>query len=408
MHPHPTRRDVLRLTSTAAVATLTGATMITAAESKTHLSEAAPERIGLDGTQLQVAYDLLKKFTDGPDAPIPGGAILVGRNGKIVPPVYFGRQFPKQDTPIRKDGLFLLASISKPITYLGAMILVDRGLLQLSERVTRFIPEFKAHDKDRVLVRQLFTHTSGLPDMLPNNLDLRKQHAPLQKFLDGAVSDTQLLFKPGTQVSYQSMGTAVVAEIVQRLTGQPIAEFLKKEIFDPLGLKSTALGATGLDRERIVRVQEQEDHAGTNFNWNSEYWHNLGVPWGGLFTSPADFAVICQLLLSKGTHAGVKLLSPASVRAMTTNRLHEEPDLPEPHARTQPWGLGWRLNHPGTVGSWGDTLGPSIFGHTGATGTLAWIDPDANGFCLIFTTGLHAKNHHRLVAISNAISAAFV
>ena len=383
--------------------------MTTDTGADTHLPQARPGDIGLDARQLQVAYDLLAKWTEGPDAPIPGGAILVGRHGKTVAPQFFGRQSSRPDAPpIRKDGIFLLASITKPITYLGAMILVERGLLQLSERVTRFLPEFKAHGKEDVRVRQLFTHTSGLPDMLSNNLDLRRRHAPLQTFLSGAVADTELLFKPGTEVRYQSMGTAVVAEIIQRLTGLSMIDYLQKEVFDPLGLKSTGLGARGLNRDRIVRVQEQEDHAGSDFGWNSEYWHNLGVPWGGMFTSPEDFAVICQMMLGKGTINGVKLLSPASVRAMTTNRLHDEPDLPESFRRTQPWGLGWRLNQPGTTASWGDILGPNVFGHTGATGTLAWIDPDADGFALIFTTGLHSRNHHRLVGLSNALAAAFV
>lgn len=405
-NPHPSRRDVLLA---AGIATLTGVSMTAAPGADMHLPHAKPEEIGIDPKQLQVAYDLLAKFSDGPDAPIPGGSILVGRNGKIVPPRFFGRQVPGPDAqPIRNDGLFLLASITKPITYMGAMLLVERGLLQLSERVTRFIPEFQAHGKEDVLVRQLFTHTSGLPDMLPDNLELRRKHAPLQRFLDGAVKDTQLLFKPGTEVRYQSMGTAVVAEIVQRITKLSIIDFLKKEIFDPLGLKSTSLGLGPLDRARVVRVQEQEDHAGSDFGWNSDYWQNLGVPWGGLFTSPEDFAVICELLLGKGTYRGVKLFSPATVRAATTNRLEEEANLPDSFRRTQPWGLGWRLNHPGTLGSWGDILGPNVFGHSGATGTLAWIDPDAKGFALIFTTGLHGKNHHRLVGISNAIAAAFV
>ena len=291
----PTRREALQAAGIAGLTALTDTTTAEAAPMNTHLPHARPEEIGLDAKQLQIAYDLLEKWSTGPEAPIPGGSILVGRNGKVVPPRFFGRQIPGPDAPpIRKDGLFLLASITKPITYLGAMILVDRGLLQLSECVTHFIPEFKAHGKENVLVRQLFTHTSGLPDMLPDNLELRRKHAPLKRFLDGAVTDTELLFKPGTEVRYQSMGTAVTAEIIQRITGLAISDYLRKEIFEPLGLQSTSLGLKNLNRDRIIRVQEQEDNAGTDFSWNSEYWHNLGVPWGGLFTSPEDFAVICQ------------------------------------------------------------------------------------------------------------------
>jgi CubicO group peptidase (beta-lactamase class C family) len=104
----------------------------------------------------------------------------------------------------------------------------------------------------------------------------------------------------------------------------------------------------------------------------------------------------------------VKLLSPASVRAMTTNRLGEFPELPESVARTKPWGLGWRLNHPATAESWGDILGKDTFGHSGATGTVVWIDPQADGFCVLLTTTPREKAPGRLVHLSNAVAAAFV
>ena len=116
-----------------------------------HLPHAQPEEIGLDAKYLQVAYDLLDEWTGGNDPSIPGGAILVGRRGKVVGPRWFGRQGPEpQAEAIRPDGMFLLASISKPITYLGAMLLVQRGELHLSDLVTRYVPEFAAHHKEDV------------------------------------------------------------------------------------------------------------------------------------------------------------------------------------------------------------------------------------------------------------------
>jgi CubicO group peptidase (beta-lactamase class C family) len=93
---------------------------------------------------------------------------------------------------------------------------------------------------------------------------------------------------------------------------------------------------------------------------------------------------------------------------MTTNRLDDLPDLPEPIRRTQPWGLGWRLNHPGTPDSWGDLLGRHVFGHIGATGTMAWMDPRNQGFCLLLTSAPYDKAPWRLVHLSNAVAAAFV
>jgi CubicO group peptidase (beta-lactamase class C family) len=374
-----------------------------------HLPVEEPGDIGLDEDRLNVAYKLLDEWTKKGD--IPGGAILVGRRGRTVEPKFFGRQGPEPDAPrIRSDGIFLLASISKPITYMGAMLLVERGQLNLSDRVTRYLPDFAAHHKEETLVSHLFTHTSGLPDMLENNEALRRKHAPLAEFIRGAIRDTLPLFPPGTNLSYQSMGTLVVAGLVQQISGLSIAEFLKREIFDPLELKSTALGTQGLARARIVRVEVPEYQIGSDFGWNSVYWQDFGAPWGGMFTTPQDFAVICQMLLDDGRYGDDRqhLLAPGTVRMMTTNRLDDYPDLPEPIRRTQPWGLGWRMNHPGNPDSWSDLLDRSVFGHTGATGTTVWIDRQREGFCILLTTGIRSKAPWRLVQLSSAIAAAFV
>jgi len=369
---------------------------------------AKPDEIGLDAERLKAAYQRLDDWTSGPKPVIPGGAILVGRRGRVVEPGFFGRQGPEADAKaIRRDGMFLLASITKPITYMAAMKLVERGLLNLSDPVMRYIPEFAAHHKEDTLVLHLFTHTSGMPDMLGNNAELRKQHAPLSRFVEGAIEAVPL-FPPGTDYSYQSMGTLIVAELVQRLSGMTIHDFIRKEILDPLEMKSTGLGSRGLDRERIVRVETPEYQAGSDFGWNSPYWQELGAPWGGMFSAPEDFAVICQLLLGGGAMNGVRLFAPGTVEMMTTNRLPDQPNLPEAVRRAEPWGLGWQLNPRGTSKSWGSVLGRNVFGHTGATGTMCWIDPDRDGFCLLFTTAIRSRAPWRLVHLSNMIASAFV
>jgi CubicO group peptidase (beta-lactamase class C family) len=286
------------------------------------------------------------------------------------------------------------------------MLLVERGELNLCDRVTRYIPDFAAQHKEETLVLHLLTHTSGLPDMLENNVELRRSHAPLARFIDGAIRDTVPLFRPGTNLSYQSMGTLVVAELVQRLSGLTIHEFMRREIFEPLGLKSIGLGSKGFDRDRLVRVQTP-DYLDTDFGWNSRYWQELGAPWGGMFSTPEDFAVICQMLLDGGRYGDVRLLAPRTVERMTTNRLDELPELPEAVRRAEPWGLGWRMNQPGTTDSWSDLLGRHVYGHTGATGTTVWIDPAADGFCLLFTTAIRANAPWRLVHLSNIVASAF-
>ena len=127
-----------------------------------------------------------------------------------------------------------------------------------------------------------------------------------------------------------------------------------------------------------------------------------------MFTTPEDLALICQVMLGGGKWGSVRLLSPAAIGMMTSNRLDDLPDLPEPVRRTQPWGLGWRLNHSGTPDSWGDLLGRHVFGHTGSAGTMVWMDPRTQGFCLLFTNALRAKAPWQLVHLSNAVAASFV
>jgi CubicO group peptidase (beta-lactamase class C family) len=373
-----------------------------------HLPKARPQEIGIDANRLEIAHKLLDSWTSGDSPPLPAAAMIVGRGGKIVEPRYFGKQGPEADAPpLRRDGLFLMASITKPMTYLAGLMLVERGLVNLGDLVTKHFPDFAAHHKEETRVMHLFTHTSGLPDMLPNNRGLRRQQAPLEKFVEGAIRDTMPLFPPGTSFSYQSMGTLMVAALVQNLSGLTIHEFLRKEVFEPLGMKSTALGSRTLDRERIARLKPSDEQE-VDWGWNSRYWQELGVPWGGMFSTPEDMAIVCDLMLRGGEHAGIRLLAPATARLMSTNRLDDLPDVPEPLRRTKAWGLGWQMNHPSADDSLCDLLTRDAYGHLGATGTLLWIDPHLEGFFVLCTTAPRDLHPWRLVALSNAAAAAFV
>lgn len=366
---------------------------------------ARPEEIGLDPHRLQQAYDLLEKWTTPPQRLMPGAALLVGRDGATAAPRFFGRQGPEPDAPpLREDAIFLLASITKPFTYLAALKLVERGLLNLAEPVAHWIPEFAAHHKEEIRVLHLFTHTSGLPDMLENNVALRQQHAPLKTFAHHVIHDTVPLFRPGTDVRYQSMGTLMTAELVERISGQTIHDFLQREVLEPLGMTSSGLGSARLPQERLVRVEGRFQE--TNYSWNSDYWRRLGAPWGGMFSTPGDLAIACQMLLDGGAHRGGRLLAPGTIEMATTNRLLTLPELPEPLARTRPWGLGWQLNPLGASNNFGDLLGPHVFGHTGSTGTLLWIDPRRRAFCVLLTSGEYEKSPWRMRAISNVVSSA--
>src|SRR5687767_8557111 len=194
---------------------------------------------------------------------------LCVRQGKQTHLSGFGKADP--------NTVFLLASITKPMTATAVMALVDRKQLSLDDKVAKFIPEFKGGDRDMVTVRHLLTHTSGLPDMLPENEALREKHAPMSEFVAGACQ-VPLLFKPGAECRYQSMGILLASEIAERVTKMPFRDFLRKTVYEPLGMKQTSLGLGG---RRIPETAQCQVPENTDWHWNSPYWRDFGASWGG-------------------------------------------------------------------------------------------------------------------------------
>ncbi|MCS7167880.1 MAG: serine hydrolase domain-containing protein [Gemmatales bacterium] len=364
-----------------------------------------PAEAGFDAARLERAYDWLARWTK--EDKIPAAAICVGGRGRMVRPRFFGRQDPQGQAALRSDALFLVASITKPVTATAVMLLVERGYLRLEDRVVEYVPKFGQLGKESVQIRHLLTHTSGLPDMLPNNEKLRAAHQPLSVFIE-EICRTPLLFPPGTKVSYQSMGMAMLAEVVHQISGMSLRDFLRKEIFEPLGMHDTSLGWQPQKRDRIARIRISPELEKTDWHWNSAYWLGFGAPWGGLITSPSDFARFCLMMLGQGQLGPVRILSPATVRAMTCNQLAAMPLVPEEDRRCRPWGLGWRLNWPASSANFGDLLGPRTYGHWGATGTLCWLDPDAEAFLVLFTTQPQEPEGRFLARISNCVAAALL
>ncbi|MFO0951306.1 MAG: serine hydrolase domain-containing protein [Isosphaeraceae bacterium] len=365
-----------------------------------------PDRIGFDGTRLARAYQLLESWTAS--GQVPAAALCVGRGDGFVEPKVFGKMGAEPGSaPAGPDALFLVASITKPVTVTAVMMLVERGELTLDDRVSAVIPAFGQNGKQDIRIRHLMTHTSGLPDMPPNNSALRAAHAPLERFVEETCR-LPLAFPPGEGVSYQSMGIAVLAEIVHQVAGVTLADFLRREVFDPLGMHDTSLGWNPAKKERIARIRLGADQAKTDWNWNTPYWLGFGAPWGGMITSTADFARFCRMMLGNGQLDGVRVLSPATVRAMTSNQLAAMPSVPEVERRCRPWGLGWRLNWPGHSANFGDLLGPRTYGHWGASGTLAWVDPDADAFLVLFTTQPGGDDGRELARVSNAVASSLL
>jgi len=376
-------------------------------------SNGAAAEVGLEPARWERVLQLVDGWTSAGE--IPAAGLMVVRDGKTTGTHFFGQQqFSENPQPIREDAIFLVASITKPIVGMAALLLVERGLLALDDRVKHYVPEFGANSKHGVMIRHLLTHTSGLPDMLPNNTELRQAHAPLSAFVEETCRQP-LAFRPGRGVQYQSMGLCMLGEIISRVAGCSCPEFLRREFFEPLGMRDTSLGAPddwfegdAPKVERIAEIRLPEAMVGTDWHWNARYWRQLAAPWGGLLTTPADLARYAQMMLQNGRVGDRQLLSPATIAAATRNQLNAMAEVPEADRRTRPWGLGWRLRWPRESTSFGDLLGERNYGHWGATGTLLWIDPDWRTSAVLLTTQPQEPRGEYLARFSNAVAASLL
>jgi CubicO group peptidase (beta-lactamase class C family) len=364
------RRDILKAT---------GATMI----ASTLPAQAAG---GWDKAKLEQAAKLMDGWIA--DGRVQGASILVTQGA--------GRQFARNfGTAKGVEPVFLLASITKPMTAAAVMTLVDAGQLSLDDKVVKFYPAFTGEGRETITIRHLLTHTGGLPDMLGDDEMMRERHAPLSDYREGAIK-APLKFAPGTKYSYASMGILLSSEIAQKITGKPIADIMDERVFRPLSMKRTGYGLRGRANSATVPSQgapamtEAGKKSWNDWNWNSAYWRNLGAPWGGALGSAADVARFYREFLDKrGT-----ILKPATEQLMITN---------QSPAGVKASGLGFDL--PPSVGA--PACGPATFGHNGSTGTLSWADPDTGTICVVLTT-LYASavRPHPMTLVSDLVAQA--
>jgi CubicO group peptidase (beta-lactamase class C family) len=285
----------------------------------------------------------------------------------------FTRHFGKAASA---DAMFLLGSISKPINVTAVMTLFDQGKFRLDDRVKKFLPAFTGDGRDAVTIRHLLTHTSGLPDQLANNSELRKQHAPLTDFAKEAVR-TRLDFAAGARYQYSSMGILLAARIAELVSGSDILTLVDRTVFQPLGMKHSAQGLGRFKPEDMIPCQTEGaapesgggDPTAKEWDWNSPYWRKLGAPWGGTHASAPDVATFLgEFLGARG-----KAVKPETARLMVENH-NREGFIPR--------GLGFG------VGKGAGSAGCSdrTFGHTGSTGTLCWADPATETICVVLTS----------------------
>jgi CubicO group peptidase (beta-lactamase class C family) len=364
------------------------------------LKTGQPEQVGMSGPRLEIVNQILTEETRSQR--VTAASVLVARRGIIVLRGGWGTLAPDAASPkAAPETVYILASITKPVTVTALMLLVERGQVSLTDPVQKYLPEFQGPGRERVRVQDLLTHTSGLPDMLPDNVKLREANAPLAEFVTGAMT-TPLLFEPRSSFSYSSMGTLLAATIVERVADMPLAQFEQRELFEPLKMKYSSLGLGERPLADTARVQgdsfaeTEEDLA--RYGANSRYLRKLGHPWGGMHSTVDDLGIFLQMFLNEGVYDGQRILGRATVEAMIADQNKQLG-----HA----WGLGWGLRTSSEWNAFGDLSSHRTFGHSGASGTVAWADPQRELLCVVLTTRPWRQDKGYLLRrIANVVQAA--
>jgi CubicO group peptidase (beta-lactamase class C family) len=375
------------------------------------LPTGAPEDVGMDSAQLERAFGLLRGWVE--DGTLPGASALVARRGVVVGRRWFGDAVREPERrPIGPDTLFAVASITKPFTATAVMQLAERGRLSIDQPVHEILPEFAGPGKDGITLRHFLTHTSGLPEYADDNDEIRREHRGLDAFVRSYCRG-RLLFPSGSQWSYSNYGFGLAGEIVSRLGGRGYHAFVSEEILTPLGMRDSYLQPPESVWGGIAWVwlpgEPQTDHE----RYNSPYFRRLGLPWGGLYTTPEDLAVFAQMFLLGGAYQRQRVVSPTTAREMTRNQLSESIRDTSGVARwrTASWGIGWDVKGQKAPHNSGALTSPATFGHTGSSGSMLWVDPALDLLCVMIGTRLAESGWvespvPRRALFSNAVAAA--
>lgn len=317
---------------------------------------------------------------------LPGGVLWIEREGNVYRKAYGHRAIVPAEEPTSEDTIYDAASLTKVIaTTTAIMQLVERGKLLLDVPVAQYLPAFAAEGKERVLVRQLLTHTSGLrPDL---------DYKPAWSGIDTAVRMAcaeKLRSVPGSTFVYSDINFIVLGELVRLASGRRLDEYAAQEIFRPLKMTDTDFLPPAAKLARIAPTELTEGRMLRGLVHDPSSRMMGGVAGhAGMFTTASDLARFCRMLLNGGTLEGARILGAATVAEMI------RPQIDGSDRR----GLGWDIDtrFSGPRGRW-FPAGAS-FGHTGWTGGSIWVDPSSRSFVIFLSNRVHPDGKGNVVPL---------
>lgn len=318
---------------------------------------------------------------------IPGAVTAVVTKDKVLHMETHGYADLATKRPMTSDTLFWIASMTKPITGTAILMLQDEGKLKVTDPVAKYVPEFTALKTPsgkpaNLTLLQILTHTSGLGEAAGPAADSAKTLADLVPVWLAA----KMQYEPGEKWKYTQSGINLAGRIVEIVSGESFDAFLQKRLFDPLGMPNTTFYPSAAQRARMATAYSKNKGTGaleavpprSGFGYEGRDHPPQGN--GGLYSTAPDYARFCQMLMNHGTLDGRRYLSEAAVKELST--VHTG-DLPTGffqdatygrHGANYGWGIATcilKTPHEGAVAM----LSPGTFGHGGAWGTEAWIDP---------------------------------
>jgi len=362
-----------------------------------------------DSDKLAAIAPGMEKFID--DQQIRGAVLAIGTSDGLVYHEAIGKRTLASDDSMPKDGIFRIMSMTKPVTALGVMILVDEGKLSIDDPVEQYLPEFKGqmlittNDKGTdtitlvkpgrpITLRDCLTHTSGISANPPSLNDLMRKRNRTLAEVTAMASQRPLDYEPGSRWRYSQTGLDALGRTIEVVSGQSYEDFLDARIFRPLGMRDTGFYLSDKQAERLAelcgRLEGKLVPASSISGGNAAdptIKPKYPSPAGGLYSTAADLARLYQALLNGGAMSGTRIISQSALGKMTQIQTG---DLQCGFTPGMSWGLGVNIvrQPQGVTGM----LSAGTFGHGGAFGTQGWIDPAKDVFYILLIQRVGLRN----------------
>ena len=313
------------------------------------------------------------------ESKIPGAVLWIEKDNNLYHQKYGKKCLTPAPKSMEKDTIFDAASLTKVMaTAPSIMILVEEGKLSINDPVTKHLPKFKGVQKNKITIKQLLTHTSGLPPVLPLKPEWKGYEQAINLCYSAEIRNT-----PGRHFRYSDVNYIILGEIVKRTSGLSLKSFSQKKIFAPLGMKDTGFSPKKTKFHRIAPTTKEKGklihgvvHDPTARAMGGVAGH------AGLFTTANDLAKFCRMIVNDGFGEDKRILKKQTIEVMTKSQtsmfLHK--------VRR---GLGWDIDSKYSSPRGNGFPKLESFGHTGWTGGSVWIHPKSKSFVILLTNRNH-------------------